>query len=446
MNSMTDPPAGVTGGVDTHRDTHMAAALDHLGRLLEVAQFPATAAGYRQLLAWLHGFGPIARIGIEGTGVWGAGLARFLTGQGITVVEVDRPDRQQRRRQGKSDPTDAIAAAWAVLAENATGAPKTADGAVESIRMLRVARTSALKARTQAANQLHAIVVTAPETLRATLRPLTTAALVDHASRMRPGSNLPDPHAAAKHALRALARRWRHLSTEIADLDGHLDDLVAHAAPDGLLELHGVSTDVAPARCWSQLATTPTGCAPMRRSPRSAAPHRSRRPPGRSCDTASTAAATVPPTTRCGASCSCVCAGTNAPATTSHVAPPRARPNARSSAASNATSPARSTASYANPQPPTHTSLPPLDINRSIATPSSTRSRGELRRAPADADRHANASATTLWVNSPPRTFRAPSSLGDSGSDSSASSRGVTAAASARLAVRGYWPGTLVTQ
>ena len=245
MNSMTDPPTGVTGGVDTHRDTHMAAALDHLGRLLEVAQFPASAAGYRQLLAWLRGFGPVIRVGVEGTGVWGSGLSRFLTALDVTVVEVDRPNRQQRRRQGKSDPTDAIAAARAVLADHATVAPKTADGAVESVRMLRVARSSAMKARTQAANQLHAIVVTAPETLRETLRPLTTAALVDHVSRFRPGGGLCDPDAAAKHALRALARRWRHLSAEIADLDGHLDDLVAHAAPDGLLERCGVSTDVA---------------------------------------------------------------------------------------------------------------------------------------------------------------------------------------------------------
>lgn len=245
MTSMTAAPIGVTGGVDTHRDSHMAAALDHLGRVTGVAQFPATAHGYRRLLGWLQAFGSVVRVGVEGTGVWGAGLSRFLTAQGVTVIEVDRPDRQQRRRQGKSDPTDAIAAARAVLADHATVAPKTADGGVESIRMLRVARSSAMKARTQAANQLHAIVVTAPEALRARLRHLSTVALVDHASRFRPGTNLGDPHAAAKLALRTLARRWQQLSAEVDELDRHLEDLVTQAAPHGLLELHGVSTDVA---------------------------------------------------------------------------------------------------------------------------------------------------------------------------------------------------------
>lgn len=245
MTSIQDAPTGVTGGVDTHRDSHMAAALDPLGRVVGVAQFPTTASGYVKLLAWLGGIGPVVQVGVEGTGVWGAGLSRYLTGEGVTVVEVDRPDRQQRRRQGKSDPTDAIAAARAVLSGQASVAPKTADGVVESIRILRIARSSAMKARTQAANQMHAVVVTAPEGLRSQLRELTTSQLADRASRLRPGPALSDPYEAAKLALRSLARRHQQLTNEINDLDSHLYHLVAQASPDGLLELTGVSTDVA---------------------------------------------------------------------------------------------------------------------------------------------------------------------------------------------------------
>jgi len=95
---------GITGGVDTHADTHVAAALDPVGGLLGVREFPATAAGYAALLGWLRGFGTVALVGVEGTGSYGAGLARHLAAAGIRVVEVDRADRQDRHRAGKSDP------------------------------------------------------------------------------------------------------------------------------------------------------------------------------------------------------------------------------------------------------------------------------------------------------------------------------------------------------
>jgi transposase len=94
----------ITGGVDTHADVYVAAALDPIGGLLGVREFPATAAGYARLLGWLGGFGPVCLVGIEGTGSYGAGLARHVTAAGVRVVEVDRSDRQDRRRQGKSDP------------------------------------------------------------------------------------------------------------------------------------------------------------------------------------------------------------------------------------------------------------------------------------------------------------------------------------------------------
>lgn len=133
----------VTGGVDTHLDTHVAAALNRVGGLLGVQQFPATLSGYQELLRWLGGFGTIDRVGVEGTGSYGAGLARHLQAAGVQVVEIDRADRQARRRQGKSDPLDAVSAARAAQSGDAHGAPKGRDGAVEAIRTLMVAKRSA---------------------------------------------------------------------------------------------------------------------------------------------------------------------------------------------------------------------------------------------------------------------------------------------------------------
>ena len=121
----------ITGGVDTHADMHVAAALDPVGGLLGVQEFPATAAGYADLLGWLSGFGDLALVGVEGTGSYGAGLARYLAAARVRVVEVDRADRQDRHRQGKSDPLDAVSAARAAQSGRAAGEPKGRDGAVE---------------------------------------------------------------------------------------------------------------------------------------------------------------------------------------------------------------------------------------------------------------------------------------------------------------------------
>jgi len=163
----------ILGGVDTHKEIHAAAAMSETGRLLGTAEFPTTPVGYRRLLAWLRSFGPVERVGIEGTGSYGAGLCRYLRSKDVEVVEVNRPNRRWRRRRGTSDPADAEAAARAVLAGEAIGAPKSQDGAVEAIHMLRVARRSAIKARTQAANQLRRVVETAPVPLREKLRALS---------------------------------------------------------------------------------------------------------------------------------------------------------------------------------------------------------------------------------------------------------------------------------
>ena len=164
--TMSDLEVRVTGGVDTHKDAHVAAALDQRGRVLGTEAFAATAAGYRQLWRWLNSFGSVGAVGVEGTGAWGAGLARFLTAQSATVIEVRRGNRQHRRRHGKSDPTDAVSAARSVQSGEERGVAKAANGSVESIRLLQVARRSALKARRQTANQIYAVIDTAPEELR----------------------------------------------------------------------------------------------------------------------------------------------------------------------------------------------------------------------------------------------------------------------------------------
>jgi len=190
--------AEVTLGVDTHADNHVAAVIDPLGRPLAQGSFECTLAGFKALLAWAAGFGVIALAGVEGTGAYGAGLARFLTAEGITVVEVDRPDRKTRRDQGKSDAIDAYAAARAAASGRASGTPKARTGGVESVRVLRVARTGAVRARAKALTQLKALILTAPVELRAHLCGLDGARLVATCARLRPARDqapAPSPHA-----------------------------------------------------------------------------------------------------------------------------------------------------------------------------------------------------------------------------------------------------------
>ena len=160
----------VFGGVDTHRDAHVGAMVDTAGRLLGSAQFGADPAGYAQLVAPTESRGRVARVGVEGTGSYGAGLARHLGEARVGVVEVMRPNRQLRRRRGKDDHTNAEAAARAAVGGEATAVPKSGNGPVEWIRMLTVVRRSAVKNHTQAANQIHSVLIVAPEPLKAQLR------------------------------------------------------------------------------------------------------------------------------------------------------------------------------------------------------------------------------------------------------------------------------------
>jgi transposase len=233
----------VAGGVDAHSDSHHAAALDGRGRLLGDSAFATSAEGYQELLGWLESFGQVARVGVESTGSYAAGLTRFLAAGGVAVVEVNQPHAHTGRRRGKSDPLDAEAAARKVLAGEAAGVPKQTGGVVESIRQLRVAREGAVKADTAALNQLYELVITAPDELRQQLAARkTTRGKAVLCLRLRPDrARLHEPLQAAKLALRSVAGRVRDLDRQIGLLDQHLAPLVATAAPR-TTSLLGVST------------------------------------------------------------------------------------------------------------------------------------------------------------------------------------------------------------
>jgi transposase len=220
----------VVGGVDTHADTHTVAAVDELGRRLGSAVFPASPAGYRALAGWLAGHGPIDRVGVEGTGSYGAGLARWLTAHQVRVVEVNRPDRADRRRRGKSDPIDAEHAAAAVLAGQASAVPKSRTGLVESIRMVHATRRGAVKARTAAVNSFVNLVRTSPDPVREALQPLPRVRQLQAASRYRVSGD-DSPTATAKRCLHRLATRINDLTAEIVTADHELDALTRAAAP-----------------------------------------------------------------------------------------------------------------------------------------------------------------------------------------------------------------------
>ncbi|WP_425546950.1 IS110 family transposase [Catellatospora coxensis] len=242
---MAHPGPQITAGVDTHKDTHTAAVLDEHGRLVGTARFPATGDGYRQLLDWLRTFGAPAVAGVEGTGSYGAGLTRYLSAAGVTVVEVARPDRATRRRKGKDDPTDAEAAARTVLAHRATAIPKQRDGQVEALRQLRIARRSAVAQRAHVQRQIHDLVVTAAEEVRAPLRGLRAAALVRRCAADTPDpAGYAEPATAARIALRSLAQRHQQLTAEVKTLDKMIEPLVRAINPT-LLAQPGIGPDTA---------------------------------------------------------------------------------------------------------------------------------------------------------------------------------------------------------
>ena len=232
----------VTGGVDTHLDVHVAAALDPIGGLLGVEEFDTTRAGYEALLVWLLSFGAVQRVGVEGTSSYGTGLARFLMDHDLEVIEVDRPNRQERSRHGKSDPIDAVEAARAALSGRATGLAKSKDGPVEAIRALLVARRSARNHRISALVQMRHLVFTAPQDLRERFFGLSKTQLVNQAASLRPRDNGDVVTYATKVALKTLAQRVQLLDAQIKQLRAMLPALINTAAPD-LLDVYGVGVD-----------------------------------------------------------------------------------------------------------------------------------------------------------------------------------------------------------
>lgn len=250
---MTKEPVAVIGGVDTHKRTHYAAAIDHQGRFLGHREFPANARGYAALHEWLGSFGDISQIGVESTGNFGAGLTRFLAEAGIDVVEVNKPNHQARHMEGKSDRLDAEQIARAVLADVGTATPKSKSGPVEVIRTLRVARASAIRARTQAFNNLFGTMIGAPSEVRDELVELTKITFVNACLALEPETEnlldlIEEPErlvlASVKLTLRDLARRWKALDAEAKALARQIAALVEHTAPD-LVGLFGVSTELA---------------------------------------------------------------------------------------------------------------------------------------------------------------------------------------------------------
>jgi transposase len=345
-------------GVDTHRDAHVAAVLSVTGAVLATDEFPATAAGYRDLLKWARKSGAVRRAGVEGTGSYGASLSRYLLAQGVDVFDVNRMDRADRRRRGKSDPFDAQNAARSVLSGRASARAKTGDGPVQIARMYKLTKASAVKARTQAINQLKAVLVTADPVLREELAALGNAELFRTCAQFTDAHGREEVGAesvvqATRITLGLLAYRIGRLSEEIRDVEARLTRLEERHAPQ-LLDVVGIGPDTAVALLIT-VGDNPERLDSEASSPRCAVSARSSVPPVVGSSAVSTAAATVKPTPRSTASCSPACGSTRAPRTTTSAAARRARPDVKSSGASNATRPGRSsTWSNSHNQHPAH--------------------------------------------------------------------------------------------
>ena len=270
---VTDLEVAVYGGMDTHTDTHHVAVMDHTGRRLGDTQVPATAAGYQAAVAFLRRWPTLHEVGIECTGSYGAGVTRVVRAAGLDVVEVNRPNRFDRRLAGKTDTYDAYSAAEAVLSGRASAAPKGGDGLVESLRVLRTSRSSAVTARTATINALRSMLIAGPDQLRARYQGLSTSKLIRALTTSRPTATPVTPAEATAYSLRLLARRWQALTEQIEDLGAHMQRLLDDHTP-ALMAVFGVGRDTAaqllitvgdnPARLRSEAAFAAlTGACPV---------------------------------------------------------------------------------------------------------------------------------------------------------------------------------------
>ena len=242
--TIVEATRSVVGGIDTHSQVHVAAVLDDLGGLLGSDAFAADPHGYAALLSWFCSFGTLSKVGVEGTGSYGAGICRFLMRAGIEVVEVDRQNRQARRNPGKSDPLDAVEAARAALSGKASGRAKSRDGWVEALRVLLVAKRSARSARVKALTQMRQVTYSAPDELRTRLEGLSISAFVSTCQGLRASRTQDRVLAATKAALSSLAHRVADLEAEIDELDARITPLVRSNASK-LLAIRGVGIDTA---------------------------------------------------------------------------------------------------------------------------------------------------------------------------------------------------------
>jgi transposase len=244
MTDLTSTRSGhIVVGVDTHKHIHVAAVMDTVGGILSTLTIPTDTGGFRQLLAWAEGFGRILAFGIEGTGSYGATLTSFLRRHDIKVVEAGRPDRRLRRANGKSGTLDAENAARSVLAGFATAIPKTADGAVEMIRQLKVVHDSAVVNRSSTMIMMKAMLVHGTDEMRRETNRMSRPKLARHLAASRP-RNLDTPDDALRHSVRTLARRWLALDAEAKELEELIEALVRSTAPQ-LLEQFGIGVDTA---------------------------------------------------------------------------------------------------------------------------------------------------------------------------------------------------------
>jgi transposase len=233
MDGQDETIQSIVGGVDTHKDLHVAAVVDDLDRVLDTQSFATTRQGYRMMLAWMRSFGELRRVGIESTGSYGAGLLRYMQSADVEVLEVTTPDRHDRRKRGKSDDLDAANAAHAAFAGQRTVTPKSRNGMVESLRVLKACRKSAVNARRIALQMIQNTIIAAPDRLRDQLRSMTRMQLIRTLAAWRPDlTAYRDLEAAYRISLKSLARRYLELHDEIADFDVMIAAIVQELAPE----------------------------------------------------------------------------------------------------------------------------------------------------------------------------------------------------------------------